>query len=412
MQQQDFIQQFMDYTSNVTSPDIFRRWSAIALLAGALERRVWLKTDRGLTFPNLYTLLVAPPGTGKFIINTVRELWREAKVPGARRDAFHVAPKNMTKASLLDTLAASQQIHLPREGKPTEYHSLLIAAEEFSVLLPAYDTEYIGALNDIWNCPPDYEEKRRTGTVKVLKIEQPQLNILGGYQPSMMATTFPEEAWASGFARRLIMVYSCETPYRDLFSDEADDEVLIEAKRAALVSRLSAYSQLYGQMKWEPEARRRISEWDRDKGPPTPTHSKLTYYLSSRTHLVLKLAIVSAFASSSRFLISLQDIERAIAWLIEAEQLMPDIFRDMLGKSDKQVIDELYYFVIAEFGRTRQKPVHANKVWNFLRQRVPSMNIERIIMTAERSGVIARVAGTFGEDAQYIPRAKALHGVE
>jgi hypothetical protein len=402
----------MEYTENIKSPDIFRRWSGIATLAGALERRVWARTDRGPTYPNLFTLLVGPPATGKYIINTTRQLWRETKSPNSRKPAFHVSPKNMTKASLLDTLAASQSIHLPREGKPIEYHSLLCAAEEFSVLLPSYDMEYIGALNDIWNCPEDYEEKRRTGAVKTLAIENPQLNLLGGYQPSLMATTFPEEAWSSGFARRLILVYASEAPHKDLFSFDDSLEEIIESRKIAILTRLANYSQIHGNMKWERQAQDILNEWDRKGGPPAPTHSKLSHYLGSRTHFVVKLAIISALSRSYELVITEIDVNRAIAWLLEAEAVMPDLFRDMLGKSDNQLIDELHYYVLADFSKNRQKPVQANKLWNFMRQRCPSEKIDRIIMAAERSNVIGRVAGTFGDDAQYIPRPKALHGVE
>jgi len=34
---------------------------------------------------------------------------------------------------------------------PDSVISLLVAAEEFSVLVPKYDMEYIGTLNSIWN---------------------------------------------------------------------------------------------------------------------------------------------------------------------------------------------------------------------------------------------------------------------
>ena len=61
----DFVEQFLKYTEERPSPEIFRKWSAITTLSGALEKRVWTLTKAGPQFANLYTMLVAPPGVGK-----------------------------------------------------------------------------------------------------------------------------------------------------------------------------------------------------------------------------------------------------------------------------------------------------------------------------------------------------------
>lgn len=395
----------MALTEAALSPDLFRRWAGISLVAGALERRVWVKTGPRLTYPNLYTLLVAPPGVGKYVIEDVRELWTATTEPGTKVPAFKVAPDSMSKASLMDTLVKSKQVHLPPSGTAETHHSLLIAAEEFSVLLPAYDLEYIGVLNSIYNNKPLHEESRRTGSVRELRVEFPQLNILAGVQPGWLASVFPEEAWSTGLASRLIMIYSPERPRKPLFDDPGEPEEL----RALVLARLGAMSQLYGPLRWEPEAVKMIHEWDRDDGPPTPQHSKLVHYVRRRTLHVLKLAIVSAVARSGVLVMRLVDIERAIAWLVEAERLMPDIFRAMVGKSDSQVIEEMHYYVTALWAKAKGQPVHERMIFGFLAQRVPSDKIETILRMAERANIVARVAGTAD---QYVPKPRHEHGLE
>ncbi len=401
----DFIAEFLAYTEGTSSPDIFRQWSAISMLAGALERRVWIKTGRGLAFPNLYTLLVAPPGVGKFIIETVRELWTASCQPGTKIPAYRVAPDSMTKASLMDTLVKAKNIFLAPSGPPLISHSLLVAAEEFSVLMPTYDMEYIGSLNSIW-CNKDlHEESRRTGSVRELKIEFPCLNILGGVQPSFLASTFPEEAWASGLARRLIMVYSSEAPYKELFYENTESAEI----RGRLLARLTKLSTAYGQLGWTREAAEAIADWDRVGGPPVPQHSKLAHYNRSRTQLVLKLIIISVLARTPKLLIELVDVRRAIAWLVDAERLMPDIFREMIGKSDSQLLEELHLYAHSTYIKSGKKPIYGQSLWRFLGERAPSEKIERLIMVAERSNMIARVAGA---DDMWIPRPKHTHGAE
>lgn len=402
----DVVGDFLALTEGASSPGLFRQWAGISLIAGACERRVWLKLGAKTTYPNMYTLLVAPPGVGKYIIEIVRDLWTSTLEPGSKSPAFNVAPDSMTKASLIDALAKSRnKTMLPGAPSTLTYHSLLIAAEEFSVLLPAYDLEYIGTLNAIWNNKPLHEETRRTGSVREVKIEFPQLNMLGGVQPGWLASVFPEEAWSTGLASRMIMVYASERIKIGLFDDPGDrDEI-----RSRLLLSLGHISQMYGQCHWTKSAADRAIEWHREEGPPRPEHSKLNYYSNRRTEQHMpKLALISAISRTGGLLIESVDVDRAISWLLEAEAVMPDIFRAMLGKSDTAVIEELHFALTTAWARGGQKPIPSAFIWRFLHERVPGEKIPKIIEAAEKSNIIARVAASDG----YMPRPKHEHGVE
>lgn len=403
----DFIEQWMEVTDGVSSPDQFRLWTGISLVAGACERRVWARAARMQTFPNLYVLLTAAPGVGKQIINLAKELWRTTKEPGGGPLAFRVAPTQMTKAALVDALGKAKQFRITKAGN-MEYHSMLIAAEEFQVLLPSYDLEYIATLCEVFNNPDiPYEEHRRTGAVREISIERPQLNILGGVQPSYFVATFPEEAWSTGLARRIIMIYASEGKFQDLFTNVEDPKD--SPIWTALLTQLGQLSALAGQCTWEASGADVLAKWHREKGPPIPTHSKLTGYKNSRTMFAIKLSIISAVARSGQLLIAEFDVRRALVWLLAAERLMPDVFREMIGKSDTQVIDELHYMMVMRQAELR-KPLQTHMLWEFLRQRVPSEKIEKILLSAERSGVLFHPAG-----APDLWQAKALtevRGVE
>ena len=182
---EDWISDFITFTEDSITTPMFRLWSAITAVSGACERRVWGKVGAMSTYPNLYVMLVANPGVGKYVINTVRELWYEAKSPLSGKSAFCVAPDNMTKASMIDKLAKAQQIFYPPSGAPYQYHSLLIAAEEFSVFMPAWDNEFIGVLNSIYNNPSvPYSEERRHGPAREVTIPHPNMSILAGVRRS------------------------------------------------------------------------------------------------------------------------------------------------------------------------------------------------------------------------------------
>lgn len=395
----------MSYTDGARSPEIFRRWAAISLVAGALERRVWIQDGKDITFPNLYVLMVAPPGVGKGIIEDARQLWEETRLPGTKAGVFHVAPDSLTKAALVDTLAAAERTHIPPNGKPIYYHSLLVASEEFSILLPGYDLEFVGTLNGIFGNKPVHREARRHGPARSIEIEFPQLNILAGAQPSYLASVFPEDVWNTGIARRLLMIYANETPFIDMFADLPDNAI----KRDAILNRLAKLSQMYGQLRWKPEAATEIQRWNREGLPPQPTHSRLVHYLRSRLLQVLKLIIVSTIARTGDFEIGLEDVERARGWLLDAEHYMPDIFREMVGRSDRQVLDELRIFVVKGWSLNKRKPIPGNFLREFLLQRVPHDKVETILNVADKAKVIARVAGT---DDMWIPQPRTELGAE
>jgi hypothetical protein len=402
----DFIADFLAFTEGAQTPELFRKWAAIALVAGALERRVWAPAGRYTTFANLFTLLVAPPGVGKLIIEEVQGLWRDTCEPGGKAKAFHVAPHSMSKAALVDTLAKAKRVRLPPGGNgPMTYNSLLVAAEEFGVLLPDYDKEYIGTLNRLWTNPADHEESRRHGPSREVKIENPQLNIIGGAQPSWLADVFPESVWSTGIGRRLVMVYASEGPLINIFESQ---EISLP-ERESLLRRLGQMSALYGPMKWREDAVKMLGDWHMAREPPAPTHSKLTHYLASRFQLVIKLAIVSAIARSGELVIELLDCRRAMDWLFEAEGRMPDIFRAMIGKSDTQVLEELHLFAQGVYQKSRQAPINEALLVRFLSERVPSDKVEKILAVAERASIIARIGGTQG---MYKPMPRLGSGVE
>ncbi len=395
-------------TVGVNSPDQFRLWTGISLVAGACERRVWARAAKAQTFPNLYVLLTAAPGVGKQVINLAKLLWKSVKEPNNGPPAFRVAPTQMTKAALIDSIGKATQFKMVK-GANIKYHSLLIAAEEFQVLLPHYDEEYIGTLNEIFNNPDTpYEEVRRTGTVKEISIENPQLNILAGVQPSYFVSTFPEHAWTTGFARRIIMVYAAEGKFQDLFQPE-DGEIVGGVDWTVLLSQLSQISTLYGQCIWDAQAADQLAKWHRSKGPPTPQHSKLIHYNNSRTMFAIKLSIVSAVSRSQGLTITDYDVTRAISWLTEAESFMPDVFREMAGKSDAAVIDELQ-FMLLDYKTKYKKAAKTDIIWDFMRQRIPSDKIEKIMTTAINAGIIYHPG-----DAADLWEAKAMkntRGVE
>jgi len=385
----DLVEQFLDYTDGLNSPTNFRLWGGITAVAASLERRVWVTTGAGPCFPNLYTMLVAIPGIGKGqVIDTVADLWREG-------NWLQVSPDSLTKSALLDFIELSKRDLLKENGKKIiQYSSVAIAAEEFGVLVPAHDTEFLSFLIRIYNNPPHLEEKRRVS--KSAELTAPQLNLLCGSQPDFLAHLLPEEAWGMGFMSRMLMIYAAEGPKDwDVFAVRES----FEEKRKAIAKKLSALQELYGEMPIEDSAKTEYRKW-RDSGfDPKPDHPKLRHYNSRRPQLILKLAITAATARGS-LKIEGQDIERVRGWMQDAERTMPDIFREMSRQSDEQLLGELRATVWAAYSKTK-KPIPDTAIIKWLSTRVTSDRIQRVFDVAVKSGLLTQ----WGQSSHYVPGA-------
>jgi len=59
-----WIERFIAYTDNLESAEIFRRWTAISVIASVLQQKVWINTG-GELYPNVYVWLIGKAGIGK-----------------------------------------------------------------------------------------------------------------------------------------------------------------------------------------------------------------------------------------------------------------------------------------------------------------------------------------------------------
>ena len=117
--------------------------------------------------------------------------------------------------------------------------------------------------------------------------------------------------------------------------------------------------------------------------------------------------MISSLSRSNSLIVSEEDFRRAQGWLLEAEEVMPDVFREMVGKSDGELIKDLNFYMFALWSKNGRKPMHESYLINYLITRTTSDRIERIIKMAERANIISRVAGT----DNWFPRRADEHGI-
>jgi hypothetical protein len=375
-----------------------------------LERRCWTSLVGPPLRTSLYIILVSRPGGGKsFAISNAKSLLTAA-------GRYNVAPSTVTKSSLVDQIADGIKVDT-ESGEIT--HCLFVGATEFGNFLTAHDLAFLNVLNELYDCEPVFEE--RTRYKGKLKIDGPQLTLVGGSQPKYLAEVLPDSAWGMGFTARLIFVYEGENPKINLKLkkrskeglDIPDDYFIHGPARAKLVDDVKEMSLMSGEFLWEPPAAEFLEEWYGRDLEPIPQHPRLESYSSRRLIHVGKLAMIMSASESNEMIIKLPHVEAAKTTLLDAEVSMPEIFKGMTKKTQQNEIDETFDWMWMQF-HTKHKPIVENTLNHFLHRMVPVDQIKRIIDQMVLSGMIKEVEsgmyGSAGKLKAYEPIEKTKHG--
>ena len=355
----------------------------------ALERKVWLRTNIGPLYPNLYVMLIAPPGVGKSLITSaIQDLVGELS-------GHHTAPSSVSRASLVDALMGAERRIVAPQLTPSvlSFNSLAVIQNEMGVFLPAYDTEFMATLTDLYDCKR-YHEKKRSKEINNT-MSAPQLNLLGATTVAYLYDTMPEQAWDHGFLSRTILIHSGEMIIRSIFDVIERPESLFKQ----LVTDLQTIGALVGKFTFTPETAKAIDAWHQAGGPPKPDHPKLSSYCARRTSHLLKLSMVACVSRSNELLITIDDYHRALEWMIEAEMYMPDIFKSISVGGDAKAIEDTYYWACKIYAR-KKEPINESTIIEYLANKVPSHSVERILLLMVKARLFEKVLDG------YRPRAK------
>lgn len=363
-----WIDRFVEHTSGIETPAIFRKWAGITAIAAVLEQKVWLITTSPM-YASLYTGMIAQPGVGKTrIISEVSKLLHELPDP-------YIAPTSVNSSSLIDHLMECKRVIIQPGSAAIEYNSMVLLADELGTFMHEYEDSLVAELTAFYNVTP-YGQRRRGNNLKI-KIDRPQLNILFGSTPSNLLKFMPEGAWTQGFASRILFIYSDEKNIIDDFAGH------VAEAPTDLVHDLKIINALIGKFSVTEDYRNAINNWRALGEPPKPTHPRLLHYCTRRKEHLYRLSMIASVDKSNALILTKEDFNRAMGWLLEAEQDMAHIFKSQSEASDGAVMDEIHHYV-ARF----PKGVKEHDIIREARKRVPAHAVLRVIEVMEKSGMI------------------------
>lgn len=332
----DWLTSYLEYTDNSESPESYHVWCGLGVIAGALQRKVYLKWGIGqVIYPNLYVVLVGPSGrTRKGVaIGIAKDVLGELS-------SISIAPESSSgrQAMILAMKRATCNFQDPTDGVVKTQSPITVFSEELSVFLGQGDIAYLSNLTD-WYDSKNRWEYETVGRGKDT-VQGVCLNLVGGTAPEWLQSMIPHEAIGGGFTSRVIFVV--EENKKRLVPEYTMTDSEIELGKC-LVRDLEKISTLAGECRMDKECRDAYVNWyvEEDKkagiGQVAVMDPRFSGYCERRATHLRKLMLSLSASRGDDLILTKNDFDKGLGYLLRAERKMSKTFgglgRNPIGNS-------------------------------------------------------------------------------
>ena len=321
----NWLKAYVHHTRFSESPDAYHFWTAVATVAGALRRKVWIDQRQFQWTPNFYIILVGPPGVAAKSTSIRSGLSILERIEGV-----FFGPQSMTWQALTESLMNAQEIvEVPGLPEAEVMSCLTIGVSELGTFLRADDGELVDVLVSMWDGQKEVW-RRQTRTQGATTIHNAWLNIIGCTTPAWLKDNFPEVFIGGGLTSRILFVYADRK--RQLVAYPGDLIPAAEYQQEAefLYHDLKRIAALRGEYIMHPDAKRwgvqwYERHWTRERPPHLQSDRFDGYHSRKQTH-VHKTAIVIAAAKRDELIILEEDLAEADMVVSALEENMLKVF--------------------------------------------------------------------------------------
>lgn len=309
----NWLKTYAKYTEDHEAPTSFHLWVGISVIAAVLERKVWTKLMFEAVYPNMYIVLVAPPGrcrkSSAMTIGT--------KLLSVLGD-ISISSDKITPEALLNDLENSENTFYMGTRVMT-HCSLTMISKELGTLLSCRPEDMLKLLTDLYDSQVHDLWKYTTKGSGENIITGVWLNILGATIPAFFTSRQIQESIGLGFTSRVVFVYEEKRKKRSLSCDDS--------LKGKLEAGLLKIYKLQGEFKRTEEAEQFYYNWYMTLPDEYNTIEALApFYERKHSHLLKLAMILSASEGGNNMMITKQNIIAALDILEETEKLMPRVF--------------------------------------------------------------------------------------
>lgn len=330
----NFLRDYREFTSGNEAHPTYHLFCSLIAVSSIVSRRVWLDMDYFTIYPNLYVVLVGPPGNRKSsAMATTKYLLRELKT-------IPFSGECISKEKLVEDMVEQERA---MEGLPDVfkdkrvYSPMTVCVTELSEFLSISAAGMIGFLTDVYD-QDFYEHKTKNKGVNV--ITGPFLNVLACTTPEWITTYLRSDIISGGFSRRTIFIYETEKAARIPFPKvtppmrAAWNRVLAHAGRLATVR---------GPFIFHETAKEWYSKWY--IALEVPKDENVVGYFETKHIQMLKIAMLVAMSEGTELVLHIRHLETALAFLGLVEKNLGRVFQSMgrnqLNATATKILDVL-----------------------------------------------------------------------
>lgn len=333
----NWLMKYGEYTIESESPEQFHLWTGLSIIASAVRRNVWLDQGTHILYPNMYVILIGPPGRVRK--STSIRLGRHLLID---IDGIHFGADSVTREELIKALA---KISVTSTQAAMTLHST-----ELSSLIEPSGIKMIQFLTDIFD--GDFKWRYSTKHQGKDVINNPVLNILAATTPTWIADGLPADIVGHGFISRVLFVYGADRRFLKPFPGKLDGEL-----GKNLRADLDHISRIEGTFKWGEGSKVCYSEIYEEIDKTKPKDYRVEGFHNRKDIYTLKVAMLLSIARSDDLIMQTGDIKTAYAALSAIEESMHKTF-SAVGKYDHAADTERLLEAIREEGHLTSEDIH------------------------------------------------------
>jgi hypothetical protein len=338
-----FLSDYREFSRGSEAHPTYHTFSALVALSSIVSRRVWIAQGYFNVFPNLYVVLVGPPGNRKTsAMSIAKGLIRELKVIPFSAEA-------VTKEKLvIDMHDQERSIEGCREAwkKQQVYSPFTVMVTELSEFLGANTFGMVSFLTTIYD--QDFYESRTKNKGDIL-VTGPFLNLLACTTPDWITTYLRSDVISGGFSRRAIFVLETGKSGRIPFP-----EVTSAAQTAW--NNLLLYSlkllKVHGQFTWDAEAKEFYTNWYKDL--EMPVEETIIGYYETKHMQLLKISMLIALSESTDLVLRMEHLLFGLELLKLAETNLLRVFAG-IGRNELNTAATKVMELLSKYPKTRTK---------------------------------------------------------
>lgn len=352
-----WLKDYIYYTSGHEAPEDFHVWVGITIVGACIRRKAWFDNVFYNMYPNLYTILVSPPGIGKktTAINIGVGLLRESD-PDCRIISEKVTPEALAKTLSKATEHAKESGGLKIEASAEG----LLVAPELTVFLgrEQYNEGLILFLTRLYDCA-DVQEVETISRGKE-KLRNVCVSMLAATTPSEIHQAIGRSSKGSGFMSRLNIIQKDASPRVVPFAvkpDPAIKEMLLNGLRRIVL-------ETKGEFKFTPEGREWYIDYYKRHNQAKQASKRSQDNLERQPDQLIKIAMCLCACEKTDMMLDADILQRSYNLLAIAAKNVGDTLR-MVDASERGKLAQRVLFTMKEHGGIIQRAVLIKQVYKY-----------------------------------------------